>query len=208
VPLERLRRDAAGIFSSLDTMLAWFAGRQVRNRATLGGNLGTASPIGDLLPVLLALDATIDLCGPNGPRTVAAADYFLGYRKTVRAADELVVAVDLPRMPGRIDAAYKVAKRQTDDISLVAAAYALQRDDAGSVTHVRLAYGGVAATPVRAWECERFLLGRRLDDATVADCVTRLENEFTPLDDVRGSADYRRALCGQLFARFVAELDA
>jgi len=208
VSLERLRRDAAGVFPSLDTMLAWFAGRQVRNRATLGGNLGTASPIGDLLPVLLALDATIDLCGPKGPRTVAAADYFLGYRKTARANDELVVAVDLPRVPGRVDAAYKVAKRQTDDISLVAAAFALQRDAAGVVTHVRLAYGGVAATPVRARQCEAFLEGRVLDADTIAEAIARLEREFTPLDDVRGSADYRRALCGQLFAKFAAELVA
>jgi xanthine dehydrogenase iron-sulfur cluster and FAD-binding subunit A len=189
-------------------MLAWFAGRQVRNRATLGGNLGTASPIGDLLPVLLALDATIDLCGPKGPRTVAAADFFVGYRKTARANDELIVAVDLPRVPGRVDAAYKVAKRQTDDISLVAAAFALQRDDAGVVSHVRLAYGGVAATPVRARRCEALLEGRVLDEAAVAEAIAMLEGEFTPLDDVRGSADYRRALCGQLFAKFAAELAA
>jgi xanthine dehydrogenase small subunit len=208
VPLERLRHEAAGIFPSLDTMLAWFAGRQVRNRATLGGNLGTASPIGDLLPVLLALDATIELRGPRGTRHVAANGFFHGYRKTARLSDELVVAVDIPRVAGRIDAAYKIAKRQTDDISLVAAAFALQRDDAGAITHVRLAYGGVAATPVRALQCEATLLGRTLDEGTVADAVERLENEFTPLDDVRGSADYRRALCGQLFATFVAGLDA
>jgi xanthine dehydrogenase small subunit len=208
VPLERLRRDAAGLFASLDTMLAWFAGRQVRNRATVGGNLGTASPIGDLLPVLLALDATIELLGPKGPRTVAAADFFLDYRKTARAADELVVAVELPRVPGRVDSAYKVAKRPTDDISLVAAVFALDRDAAGVVTHVRLAYGGVAATPVRALRCEQFLLGRVLDAATVADAAARLRDEFTPLDDLRGSADYRRGLCGDLFSRFVAELDA
>jgi len=139
---------------------------------------------------------------------VAAADYFLGYRKTARANDELVVAVDLPRVPGRVDAAYKVAKRQTDDISLVAAAFALQRDAAGVVTHVRLAYGGVAATPVRARQCEAFLEGRVLDADTIAEAIARLEREFTPLDDVRGSADYRRALCGQLFAKFAAELVA
>ncbi|MGH8029774.1 MAG: xanthine dehydrogenase small subunit, partial [Arenimonas sp.] len=169
VPLERLRRDAAGLFPSLDTMLEWFAGRQVRNRATLGGNLGTASPIGDLLPVLLALDASIELRGPRGSRTIAAADFFLDYRKTARAADELVVAVELARVPGRVDAAFKVAKRQTDDISLVAAAFALERDAAGIVTHVRLAYGGVAATPVRAKTCEAFLLGRTLDATTVGE---------------------------------------
>jgi xanthine dehydrogenase iron-sulfur cluster and FAD-binding subunit A len=206
VPLERLRRDAHGLFPSLDTMLEWFAGRQVRNRATLGGNLGTASPIGDLLPVLLALDATIELRGPQGARTIAAADFFTAYRRTERATDEIVVAVDLPRRPGTVDAAFKLAKRPTDDISIVAAAFALARDDGGRVTHARLAYGGVAATPRRAIEVEAFLLGRRLDDATVAEAQQRLAQAFEPLDDHRGSAAYRRALCGALFAQFVAQL--
>ena len=208
VPLETLRKQAHGLFPSLDTMLHWFAGRQVRNRATLGGNLGSASPIGDLLPVLLALDATIALQGPQGPRTVAAADYFLDYRKSARAADELIVAVDLPRRAGTRDAAAKVAKRPTDDISLVGAAFAIELDAQGHVAHVRLAYGGIAAIPKRATATEAFLLGRTLDAAAIAEAVQRLENEFTPLDDLRGSADYRRALCGQLFAKFVAELPA
>jgi xanthine dehydrogenase small subunit len=206
VSLERLRREAHGIFPSLDTMLDWFAGRQVRNRATLGGNLGTASPIGDLLPVLLALDAIIHLHGPQGERRVAAADFFTAYRRTERAADEIIVAVELSRRPGTVDAAFKLAKRPTDDISIVAAAFAVARDDAGQVTHARLAYGGVAATPVRAIAVEAFLLGRRLDAGTVAEAEARLAQAFEPLDDHRGSADYRRALCGRLFARFAAQL--
>jgi xanthine dehydrogenase small subunit len=205
VPLERLRREAAGVFASLDTMLEWFAGRQVRNRATLGGNLGTASPIGDLLPVLLALDATIELRGPEGTRTVAANDYFLDYRKTARAADELVVAVDIPRRVGLVEGAAKLSKRPTDDISIVAAVFALGVDASRTVTHARLAYGGVAAIPRRAVDTEAFLLGRRLDAETVALAAAKLQDEFTPLDDHRGSAEYRRALCGSLFARFVAE---
>jgi xanthine dehydrogenase small subunit len=205
VPLERLRHEAAGVFASLDTMLAWFAGRQVRNRATLGGNLGTASPIGDLLPVLLALDATIELCGPNGTRTVQAQDYFLDYRRTIRAPDELVVAATLPRRDGRVEAAYKVAKRPTDDISIVAAAFALERAGDGTIAQARLAYGGVAAIPRRARDTEAWLRGRALDEATVAGAVRRLQEEFTPLDDHRGSAEYRRALAAALFAKFAAE---
>jgi xanthine dehydrogenase small subunit len=206
VPLERLRREARGLFPSLDTMLDWFAGRQVRNRATLGGNLGTASPIGDLLPVLLALDATIHLHGPQGERTVAAADFFTAYRRTARAADELIVAVELPRRPGIVDAAFKLAKRPTDDISIVAAAFALARDDDGRIAHARLAYGGVAAIPQRALAVEAFLLGRSLDAATVGVAVEQLAHAFTPIDDHRGSAEYRKGLCGALFARFVETL--
>uniref|UniRef100_UPI002148DD1B FAD binding domain-containing protein n=1 Tax=Tahibacter caeni TaxID=1453545 RepID=UPI002148DD1B len=106
LPLSRLETELAGVFPALDQMLPWFAARQVRNRATVGGNLGTASPIGDLLPVLLALDAVVHLRGPHGARDVAIADFFLDYRRTARAADELVVAVSLPRAaagvaPGR-----------------------------------------------------------------------------------------------------------
>jgi|CXWL01.1.fsa_nt_gi xanthine dehydrogenase small subunit len=204
VPLSRLETELAGVFPALDEMLRWFAARQVRNRATFGGNLGSASPIGDLNPILLALDATIELAGPGGTRDVPADEFFFAYRKTARAADELIVAVRFPRS-SRIQASYKVAKRQTDDISIVAAVFALERDGDGRVTHVRLAYGGVAAIPLRARATEAFLLGKVLDDACVAEAVSRLEAEFTPLSDHRSGAEYRRKLSGSLFAKFVAE---
>jgi len=204
VSLSRLEHETAGIFPALDQMLPWFAARQVKNRATLGGNLGSASPIGDLLPWLLAHDAVIEVQGPAGARELPIDGYFLDYRKTMLASDELIVAVRVPRLTS-IQAAYKVAKRQTDDISIVAAVYAITLDDRRQVSHARLAYGGVAAIPKRATRTEVFLLGRTLDDATVAAACALLREEFTPLDDHRGSADYRRALCGSLFAKFVEE---
>ena len=205
VSLTRLEQELKGVLPALDDLLHWFAGRQIRNRATFGGNLGSASPIGDLLPVLLALDARIQLRGPSGERELRADEFFLDYRQTARAEDELVLAVSLPRPLGRISAGYKVAKRQTDDISIVVAAYTLALDAGRRVTHARLAYGGVAALPLRAREAEDFLLGRVLDADTVAEAGTRLRAAFTPIDDHRASADYRRALCANLFARFVAE---
>ena len=204
VPLSRLEQELAGIFPALDQMLPWFAARQVKNRATLGGNLGSASPIGDLLPWLLAHDATVEVRGPAGARELPIADYFLDYRKTTLTRDELIVALRVPRLHS-IQAAYKVAKRQTDDISIVAAVYALTLDADKRVSHLRLAYGGVAAIPKRATRTEAFLLGRTLDGDTVAAACALLREEFTPLDDHRGSADYRRALCGSLFAKFVEE---
>lgn len=205
VALSQLETQLAGVFPALDQMLPWFAARQVRNRATVGGNLGTASPIGDLLPVLLALDATVQLRGPDGSRDIAIADYFLDYRKTARQADELIVGVTVPRRAGLTSASYKVAKRQTDDISIVAAVFALQLDDAGRAAHVRLAYGGVAAVPQRASTVEDFLRGRRLDADTLEQAQALLREAFTPLSDHRAGADYRRALCAGLFAKFVAE---
>lgn len=202
--LASIERTLGGRIPALDQMLRWFAARQVRNRATFGGNLGTASPIGDLLPVLLALDARIELEGPGGRRSVAAEDFFVGYRETVREEDELIVAVRIPVHAWR-SAAYKVAKRQSDDISIVAAVFALGLDEAGRVVHARLAYGGVAAMPVRARAVEDFLLGRRLDETTLTQATGLLGEAFTPLSDHRAGADYRRALCANLFLQFVAE---
>jgi len=205
VSLSRLESELAGVLPALDQMLPWFAARQVKNRASFGGNLGSASPIGDLLPILLALDASIRLCGPEGERDLPANGYFLAYRETQRRPEELIVAVHIPRRPGWISAAYKVAKRQTDDISIVAAVFALQLDAERRVLDARLAYGGVAAMPVRALRAEALLLGRVLDtDALTAVCAT-LALEFQPLDDHRASAAYRRRLCAGLFERFVHE---
>lgn len=213
LPLSRIESALAGLFPVLDQMLPWFAARQVRNRATFGGNLGTASPIGDLLPVLLALDALVHLRGPAGERDVAIADYFLDYRKTAREPDELIVAVTLPRRSvaeegasaQRVSGAYKVAKRQTDDISIVAAAFDLVIDADHRVLHARLAYGGVAATPRRARPVEDFLVGRVLDASTRDAAMAQLRTVFEPLSDHRASADYRRALCANLFAKFIAQ---
>jgi xanthine dehydrogenase small subunit len=204
--LSRIERELHGVFPMLDQMLHGFAARQVRNRATFGGNLGTASPIGDLLPVLLALDAVIELRGPGGTRRVAAADFFLDYRRSARAEDELVVAVELPRREDLHGGSLKVAKRQSDDISIVVACFALAFDSERRVAHARLAYGGVAAIPRRAVAVETYLLGRALDASTLQTARQMLEAEFEPLSDHRASAAYRRALCGSLFVKFVEGL--
>ena len=207
VPLSRIEDELAGVFPSIDAMLPLFAARQVRNRATIGGNLGSASPIGDLLPILLALDAQVELHGSAGMRTLPVDGFFRGYRSTARQPDELVAAVTIPRRAGRIEAFHKVAKRQTDDISIVAAAFALQLDG-GRARAVRLAYGGVAAVPLRARRTEAFLEGRVLDADTVVQACALLESEFEPLSDHRASAGYRRRLCAGLFAKFAADLVA
>jgi xanthine dehydrogenase small subunit len=204
VPLSRLETELAGVFPALDQMLPWFAARQVKNRATLGGNLGSASPIGDLLPWLLAHDAVVEVQCAAGARELPIDRYFLDYRKTALRPEELIVAVRVPRSQA-IQAAYKVAKRQTDDISIVAAVYLLALDDQRRVSHARLAYGGVAAIPRRAVAVEQYLQGRVLDPDTVSAACELLRQEYTPLSDHRGSADYRRALVASLFAKFVEE---
>ncbi len=205
VSLTRIEKELTDVFPALDEIMPWFAARQIRNRATFGGSLGSASPIGDLAPFLLALDATVECFGPAGRREIAMADFFLDYRKTARLPDEIITAVLIPRKKGVQQGFYKLAKRQTDDISIVAAAFAIERDDAGVVRHARLAYGGVAATPIRALEVEAMLLGHRLDAALVEAARVALTQTFSPLSDHRASADYRRALCGNVFAKFMRE---
>ena len=205
VSLRQLELSLGDAHPALTQMLSVFAARQVRERATLGGNLGTASPIGDLLPVLLALDARLECHSLRGVRQIEVAEFFNGYRQTALAEDELLARVRLPRPPGLISASYKVSKRPSDDISIVAAAFALRLDDQGRVVHARLAYGGVAATPVRALAVEQSLLGQRLDETLAQAAMTAVRESFEPLNDQRASADYRRSLCASLFGRFLAE---
>ncbi|WP_204138254.1 xanthine dehydrogenase small subunit [Halomicronema sp. CCY15110] len=210
VPLSQIEERLRGVFPSLDEMLYWFAARQVRNRATLGGNLGTASPIGDLLPVLLALDATIHVASATGQREIAIADFFQGYRVTALRTGEVIVSITLPTtqpiaVAQRLSQSYKVGKRGTDDISIVAAAYRVDLDAQNRVVAARLAYGGVGATPVRAIAVEEWLVGQPWTWETVLAAKEQLRSAFTPMSDLRGSADYRQRLIANLLEKFFVE---
>lgn len=212
VPLSHIEDQLRGVFPSLDEMLHWFAARQVRNRATLGGNLGTASPIGDLPPVLLALDATMQVVSAEGQREIPIANFFKGYRVTDLRAGEVIVSVTIPKtvpagVARRLSQSYKVGKRGTDDISIVAAAYRVDLDDQDRIVAARLAYGGVAATPARATAVEAWLVGRPWTLETVLAAKSQLQSAFSPLTDLRGSAEYRNRLVANLFEKFFVEFD-
>ncbi len=211
VPLSHIEQQLQGVFPSLDEMLHWFAARQVRNRATIGGNIGTASPIGDLPPVLLSLDAVLTIAGPTGERTLPLVNFFKGYRQTDLQPGEVIVSCTIPRSiaPGavrRLSQSYKIGKRGTDDISIVAAAFAIDLDNLNRIVQARLAYGGVAATPVRALDIEQRLIGQPWNSVTIAQVKPALEEAFTPLTDLRGSAAYRKRLVANLFEKFFVEM--
>ena len=205
--LAAVERGLAGRIPLLDALWPLFASPLIRHAATLGGNLGTASPIGDTAPALLALGASVVLVGPAGEREVPLADFFTGYRTTRRAPGELIRAVRIPRPLAAHTAFHKIAKRRQDDISSVAVAYALDLDD-GLVARVHIGLGGVAATPLRALATENALVGRPWSPETVAAASAILETEGTPIDDARASAAYRRAMLGQSLHKLFAELDA
>jgi len=182
--------------------LALFASPLIRNRATLGGNLATASPIGDSAPLLLALDAQVTIAGPSGQRIVPLASFFRGYRRTALAAGEILVSILLPKPLPQQVRFFKAAKRRMDDISTIAAGFALNVDDSGRVLHARLAYGGVAPVPVRAIEAEESLLGQPWDENAVRRTHEILERSLKPINDHRGSAAYRMALAQTLVEKF------
>jgi len=206
--LTNIEEALGAEFPSLQKMLSVYASRQIRSRATLGGNIATASPIGDSAPLLLTLDAALVLTSTSGERTVTLQDFFVGYRETILRADEVIREIVVPRVSlaagqtRRVDY-FKVSKRREMDISIVAGAFLMETDAAGVVRVARFAFGGVAATPVRALRAEAALLGKTL--AVAAEAVAAaLLTEFTPIDDVRGGAEYRRGLIVSLWEKFVS----
>jgi xanthine dehydrogenase small subunit len=202
--LSEAERLLEGRIPLLDQLWPQFASRLIRNGATLGGNLGTASPIGDAPPALLALEAKLVLSGPDGDREVVLADYFTGYRQTVKQKGELIRAVRIPMPPAPMVAFHKIAKRRFDDISSVAIAFALDVVD-GVVQRATIGLGGVAATPLRATATEDALRGRPWTTDTVREAAVLLGREGTPIGDHRASAAFRAAMLEQSLLKYHAE---
>jgi xanthine dehydrogenase small subunit len=202
--LSEIEARLHGRVPLLADLFPQFASRLIRNGATLGGNLGTASPIGDALPVLLAVDASLVLASVTGEREVLLADYFTGYRQSVKRPDELIKTIRIPLPLAPVTAFHKIAKRRFDDISSVAVAYAL-RLEAGRVASVRIGLGGVAATPLRATAAEEALRGQPWTRETVAAAADELARAGTPMSDHRASERYRIAMLRSSLPKFFAE---
>lgn len=213
VTLTEVEERLSAEFPFLGDMLRVFGSRQIRNRATMGGNLVTASPIGDSAPCLLALDAQLVLIGATGERTVAAEEFFVGYRKTALRAGEVLKAIVIPRGPlaaglTRKSAWFKVSKRCEMDISTVAAAFVVDVDAQNIIRHVRLGYGGVAATPMRARKTEAVLVGQPWSAESIQNALPVLRTEFAPISDVRGTAEFRSGLVTSLLEKFYFESES
>jgi xanthine dehydrogenase small subunit len=202
--LSEIEGGLAGRIPLLAQLFPQFASRLIRNGATIGGNLGTGSPIGDAPPALLALEATIVLSSAGGDREVPLADYFTGYRQSVRRPDELIMSVRIPLPLSGITSFHKIAKRRFDDISSVAAGFAIEVVD-GMVTKARIGLGGIAATPIRALATEAALEGRSWTADVVRQASAVMRSEGTPLDDHRASAAYRTAMLGTALLKLHAE---
>ena len=181
-------------------------GDQVRNMGTIGGNIANGSPIGDTPPPLIALGATLTLRKGESRRNVPLEDFFIAYGKQDRRPGEFVESVEVP-LPakGAHFAAYKVAKRRDEDITAVLGAFHLNVDADRSVVSARIAYGGMAATPKRAKAVEDALVGKPWTMEAVEAALPAYEADFTPLSDMRASAEYRMLAAKNLLKRFYLE---
>lgn len=208
-PLADIEAALGEAIPTLGRMLRFFGARQIKNRGTLGGNLCTASPIGDMPPALISLRAEAILGSRQGERRVPLEDFFVAYRKTALAPGEILAGVFVPDLAGLNlrAAAYKVSKRQELDISTVSAGLAVELDDAGRVVDARLAFGGMAATPKRAAAAEAALVGQPWTREAVEAAAQRLDADFAPLSDHRGSAWYRATVARNLLLGFYLETE-
>ena len=190
-------------YPALRTYLARLGSRQIRTMGTLGGNIGTASPIGDMPPVLIALEAKLTLASLRGTRELPLEAFFLDYRKTALAADEVIQSIAIPKLSrGEAFFCDKVSKRRDQDISTVAAGYRLRMNQ-DRLDEVRIAFGGMAATPKRAHAVEAALKKDGFAAAAAA-----LDAEFKPIDDWRGSAAYRLQAAKNLLRRLELRVTA
>ena len=181
-------------------------GEQVRNMGTIGGNIANGSPIGDTPPPLIALGATLTLRKGDERRTIPLEDFFIAYGKQDRQPGEFVEAVHVPvPAKGAHFAVYKITKRRDEDITSALGAFHLTLAEDGTVAAIRIAYGGMAATPKRAKAVEAALLGKPWTEATVEAALAAYAADFTPLTDMRASAEYRVLAAQNLLLRFFAE---
>jgi CO/xanthine dehydrogenase FAD-binding subunit len=177
---------------------------QIQNRGTIGGNIANASPAGDTLPVLLAVDATFTLGSIAGERSIRASEFWVGYRQTALRPDELLLRIGFPVERHRHTRFRKVGTRQAQAISKVVMALSY-REDGAVWRDVRLALGSVAATPTRVREAEAVLEGAAPRETTADDAAAVLAGEISPIDDVRSTADYRRAVSARVLHRLLRE---
>lgn len=206
VNLTRVMETAGQDIPSLHKMLRYFGSRQIRSRATLGGNLANASPIGDTAPVLAALGAAVVLHGSQGERRVPMEAFFTGYRQTAMEGDEIILAIEIPHLGSDAWASsFKVSKRREMDISSVAAGMWVELRE-GQVHDIRLAYGGMSAKAgARAVHVEAALRGKAWTLENVQAAAEHMAEDFTPMSDQRGSAAYRMAVAKNLLTGFFIE---
>jgi xanthine dehydrogenase small subunit len=198
--LSALESAIAPHHPSFAALIRRYGSVQVRNAATIGGNIANGSPIGDGSPALIALGATLHLRRGEERRTLPLEDFFIAYGQQDRRPGEFVEAISLPRAADRLRC-YKLSKRFDQDISAVCGCLWIELEN-GVVTQARFAFGGMAGTPKRARKAEAALRGQRWSEGAVRGAMTALGQDFQPLSDMRASADYRIQTARNMLLRY------
>ena len=204
-PLSKFELIIKKYYPDFDRILKRYGSVQIRNVATLAGNIATASPIGDSLPLLLSLNASISIESFNKKMTIPLKDFFIGYRKTKLRKGYFISSIKIPIFKKNIFKAYKISKRIDDDISSVCASFNLEIVNK-KIKDIKIAYGGMAAIPKRAFYCEKMLLNSSFSEDTILKAQKSLEKDFQPIDDMRASKDYRVEIAKNLLTKCFVEI--
>ena len=192
-------------YPDFNKILKRYGSTQIRNVATVAGNIATASPIGDNLPLLLALDAKVVLQGVKKSKVIPINNFFISYRKTKLKLGEFIHSIRIPIANKNIFKCYKISKRFDDDISSVCAAFNLTIENK-KITNIKIAYGGMAAIPKRANYCEKILLNSTITQEIIDKAKNALEKDFAPINDMRASGQYRKMISKNLLEKCFLEI--
>ena len=204
-PLIKFELFIKKYYPDFNTILKRYGSVQIRNVATIAGNIATASPIGDSLPLLLSLDASISIESFNKKSRLSLNDFFISYRKTKLKKGQFISSIRIPIYKKNIFKAYKISKRIDDDISSVCASFNLAIVNK-KIKNIKIAYGGMAPTPKRAINCEKILLNSDFSEEIILKAQICLEKDFQPIDDMRASKNYRMEIAKNLLLKCFAEI--
>ena len=204
-PLINFESFIKKYFPDFSQILKRYGSVQIRNICTIAGNIATASPIGDTLPLLLALDSQIVIKDKSKTQILPLNGFFVGYRKTKLKKGQFIHSIRIPLLKKNIFKAYKISKRIDDDISPVCASFNIEINN-NKIKKIRIAYGGMSSIPKRAFNCEKILLNSFLSDKTIEKAKKLLEKDFKPITDARASKKYRMEVAKNLLEKCFLEV--
>ncbi len=205
VPLTKFEKHIKKYYLDFYNVLKRYGSVQIRNVGTIAGNIATASPIGDSLPLLMVLEAKIIIDGNNGKKIIPINEFFVGYRKTKLKKGEFIYSIKIPLSKHNIFKAYKVSKRFDDDISSVCGSFNLEINK-DYIKKVKIAYGGMSEVPKRAIKTEKILKNSKFSEEIFDKATKNLEKDFSPIDDMRASKEYRLEIAKNLLLKCYFEI--
>ena len=204
-PLIEFENYIKDYYSDFNSVLKRYGSVQIRNLATIGGNIATASPIGDTLPILLSLNAKLVIENKKNKKILSINDFFISYRKTKLKKGEFIHSIRIPIYKNNVFKAYKISKRFDDDISSLCASFNLEINN-NKIKNIFIAFGGMAETPKRAKKCEKILKNKNLSIESFLNAGDNLEKDFSPISDMRATKNYRIEVARNLLIKCFYEI--